>query len=416
MVKRNTRVKLTLMSVLLCSSSGLVHASGFDNMGIGSLDLLFDPAKVAFEGGYTYINRNVNYKVNNARRKTDTTLSDGTFLPGQWTPVPDTGGPSTVAATPDVWNYTANIKVEVTENLHCLGRLNNPGSILEEAPEDWMGRFGFIKTELNSMGLDGTCTLKIPIRAGWYGHLIGGLRYIEADIYSSKLTPRNLAVADMKDSGWGWRIGTAFEIPEYAIRAQVFYDSAIDLEMQGTLTVGSNIFPVVSDVSMPQGVEFRLQSGIAPKWLAFLGVKWVDWSTLNELKVETPVSYTDAYIDATRTFNFTDGWTVTAGLGHQLTDKIQVGTSLTWDQGIGGSYSDTYSWGLGGSYDLTKNVKLSLGGVVAYKLGAKDIYNEGNSLTDLPDPLPDSEDYDDMDLSYDASWNFGVGTKLKISF
>ncbi|MGG2475354.1 transporter, partial [Rhizobium sp. BR5] len=37
---------------------------------------------------------------------------------------------------------------------------------------------------------------------------------------------------------------------------------------------------VYGSVSMPDSIELKVQSGIAPDWLAFGSVKWTDWSQI----------------------------------------------------------------------------------------------------------------------------------------
>lgn len=48
------------------AGSGAAFAGAWDNMGVGSLDLLFAPEKFVVEAGATYADRNVDYKVKNA--------------------------------------------------------------------------------------------------------------------------------------------------------------------------------------------------------------------------------------------------------------------------------------------------------------------------------------------------------------
>ncbi len=395
----------------VAGSCAVAQASGFDNTRIGDLDLLFDPAKAAMELSFTYIDRNVDYEAANPREDKDTPLT--------------VDGPSKARATPNVWNYNITGKVGFTDNIDCLARMNNPGTIEEVLPDPWQGKFSIVRTDLQTLGYDATCSYKIPVMEGGYFRLIGGARYIEATILTDKYNSfGTLASIDVKGDGFGWRAGAAFEYPEYAIRASIFYDSAIDLDMNGNLktkldTLALDV-PATSQVTMPQGIEARVQSGIAPGWLMFAGVKWVDWSVLKNIEIQGDLSpvhelLADATITAIRGFNFKDGWTVTGGVGHQLTDDIQIGASVTWDQGIGTSYSDTYSFSLGGAWQFHEKIKLSLGGVAAYKTGAENRYPGGATIIDLGGSFViDKQDH--VDLSYDASWNFGIGTKLKVVF
>ncbi|TIW76971.1 MAG: transporter, partial [Mesorhizobium sp.] len=88
---------------------------------------------------------------------------------------------------------------------------------------------------------------------------------------------------DLDSSGWGWRAGIAYEIPDIALRASLVYNSQVKLDnISGTLDIGGVVStPIYAPTqSMPDTVEFKLQSGIAPGWLAFGSVKWVNWSVL----------------------------------------------------------------------------------------------------------------------------------------
>lgn len=419
-IAKQLRLILTLMLLLMFAIFvvstarlfvGSANASGFDNQGIGSLDLIFDPARFAVEGSYTAQFRNVEYEAHDPGK-------NGGIDPDQLNPV--TGGAQKAMATPNVWNYQAAAKVSLTDNLRCLARINQPGSILEELPEDWNGKFTTVKTELNSFGVDGTCGVRVPVAPGQFLSVFAGARYVDVDLYSSKMNAiadalglgDRLTEIELSGSGYGWRVGAAFEVPEYAIRANIFYDSAIDIDATGTLN--TNTFLGISDIessfTMPQGVEFRVQSGIAPRWLAFAGVKWVNWSVLDQISVPSPFGA------AAKVYDFADGWTVTGGVGHQLTDKIQVGSSLTWDQGIGGPYSDTYQVGLGGSYKVNDNVTWSIGGALVYKTATSNQVQRG-TLTPISGPEEGNTfDLDRFNLGYDASVNFGLTTKLKLTF
>ncbi|MCB8835410.1 hypothetical protein LJD42_28095, partial [Escherichia coli] len=98
---------------------------------------------------------------------------------------------------------------------------------------------------------------------------------------------------NLSADGVGWRVGAAYEIPEIAFRASLMYNAAVDLgEIGGTLDLtqlpktptnplSGRITDVYGTAEMPQSVEFKLQTGIAPNWLAYGSVKWVDWSVLD---------------------------------------------------------------------------------------------------------------------------------------
>lgn len=401
------------LGILGILTTGPVLASGFDNMGIGSLDLLYDPAKYALEFSAVYVNRNVDYQSSEAGYSTTVYVPGVPPIDGGSTTVED--GATKARATPDVWNYAVNGKFSITDNFSCLARLNNPGTILEEVPEGWNGRFSIIKTELTTFGIDATCAIRAQISPGHYVRVIGGARYVEADIDVLKMTELlgsvGMAAVNISGSGIGWRAGVAYEFPEYAIRASFVYDHEIELDLTGNLNSSSfNAIPMQSTIAMPKGFEFNLQSGIAPRWLAMLGVKWVNWSSLDKLVVTDSL---EGILTTNRFFNFSDGWSIKGGIGHQFTDNIQVGANVTWDQGIGGSYSDTWQLGLGGAYKINDNVTFSLGGAVIYKTAHTETLQ---SVTTIAVPGTTMEIKDTFKLTYDSSVNFAIGSKLKLSF
>src|SRR5690606_31588463 len=94
---------------------------------------------------------------------------------------------------------------------------------------------------------------------------------------------------DLEGDGWGWRAGVAYEIPEYAFRASLVYNSEVKLDdITGTLDLsrvnGAPLLDVHGSQSMPDVLELKVQSGIAPDWLAFGSVKWTDWSQLQKVR------------------------------------------------------------------------------------------------------------------------------------
>jgi long-chain fatty acid transport protein len=104
----------------------------------------------------------------------------------------------------------------------------------------------------------------------------------------------------------------------------------------------------------------------------------VDWSVLNVLSVNVPGP------DISTTLNYEDGWTVSAGVAHVLSEELTVLGTLTWDKGTSrrngagalanGVQSDRWSAALGAAYRPSKNFELS--GGVSYSLISAD----GNAL------------------------------------
>ncbi|EEA95989.1 OmpP1/FadL family transporter [Pseudovibrio sp. JE062] len=374
------------------AGSGSALAGAWDTLGIGSSELLFAPEEFVAESSFTYVDRNVDY---------DITTASTAFGP--------VTGDASSRATPNIWNYQGALKLALTENADCLARVNNPYSIEEEMDPNWNGRFSGYETRAVTFAFDATCSYKFQVGEGQYLRAIAGARALDLTYFSEGLTatsPSNIVVAkvDLKSKGLdvGWRAGLAYEMPAYALRASLIYDSEIHVDLEGdTEAVGVTTFDSFASLTLPQSVEFNVQSGIAPNWLASFGVKWVDWSVIDKLSVTNAAG--SKTVD--RKLNFQDGWTVKAGIGHRINEQFSVGSSLQWDRGVGGSYSDTYTIGLGGSFAASKNVKFTLGTAAIYKTaGSGDMTNDVSSISAVTE-------YD-----YDPSWAYAINTKLRVSF
>lgn len=426
------------------AGSGAAFAGAWDNVGVGSLDLLFAPEKFVVEAGATYADRNVDYDL------TDSKAQGGgqVFL---------LDGPERV--TPNIWDVRAGVKARLMDNLDCLGRWNTPYSINEEMDPEWEGRYGGYKTNATTLGLDATCAYKFQIDGASNLRAIAGVRALDLtyasdgsvlgfilgaglletewagdqnlivpnpaddpDVDGDEFIPTAHAFKDydtetsVKSKGmeWGWRAGIAYEIPAYALRASLVYDSEISLDLEGSSqvkdipftdgTLNARVSSAYASLTLPQSVELNVQSGIAPGWLATFGVKWVDWSVIDRLVLVGD----DGEAITNRKLGFKDGWTVKAGIGHQFNEKLALGSSVQWDRGVGGSYSDNYTFAAGGAYALNDKVKVSLGGAAIYKTAGKGAaYDEA-----VPDGFPPHG----YAYEYDASWNFAVDTKLRIAF
>src|SRR5690606_12309050 len=104
--------------------------------------------------------------------------------------------------------------------------------------------------------------------------------------------------------------------------------------------VAGVVNPVFGSAAMPQSVELKVQSGIAPGWLAFGSIKWVDWSVLQIVSFCPVVTegiipcVADGPTELTSLdLLYRDGWTVTAGVGHSFNDHWSGALSLAWDRG-----------------------------------------------------------------------------------
>jgi long-chain fatty acid transport protein len=178
----------------------------------------------------------------------------------------------------------------------------------------------------------------------------------------------------LTSSAVGWRAGVAYEIPDIAFRTELMYRSGTthDASGSGNLTVAPGVsipVPAAGDGELPQSVELKVQSGIAPGWLAFGSVRWTDWSVNETLNLNVTGVGTSQ-----NQYYWRDGWTITGGVGHAFTDNVSGLVSLQWDRGVSTGYDfRTDKWLLAAGVSMKDSLggELRLGGAVSYLASAE---------------------------------------------
>ncbi|TPJ80205.1 OmpP1/FadL family transporter [Mesorhizobium sp. B2-6-2] len=386
------------------------HAGGIERGGY-DIDLLFDPAPFATEAEATYVMPD--RKLKNAK---DTDPLDGTVL-----------GSTSAKDSENYWVPRIGVKAQVVPGIDCMFDYSQPWGA-HTAPGQWVGAQSNMETKINSDNYATTCSYKMDAGKGQV-RFIGGVFYQEVYGFKEDLVSPLLpnfsgtGRVDLSSSGWGWRAGLAYEIPEIALRASLVYNSQVKLDnISGTLDlthVGGPVIPIYGEASMPDSVELKVQSGIAPGWLAFGSVKWVNWSILQSIPICSQATKGLAACTTTspRPIRWTsldlmyqDGWTVSGGVGHKFNDQWSAAGQLTWDRGTShgyGSQSDTWTLGGGVAYTPRPNVEFRLAGAIG-------VLTSGHSGT-----LTDKNGYV---AGNDASYDFGndlvtaVSGGLKIKF
>ncbi|UXN59987.1 OmpP1/FadL family transporter [Phyllobacterium zundukense] len=381
-------ISTILGGALLLTSVASAQAGGLERNGY-NWDLLFDQERFATEAGVIYVMPD--RKIKNA---VDTDPRDGLGANGIG------GGATSTHETPSYAVPRFGAKVGLTPDADCLASYSQPWGVHTNPGADWVGANQNIETDIRSNDYGLTCSYKFDVGKGQL-RAIGGVSYQEISGYKNRLVVGPAAFGpaaalfdgqgklDLEADGVGWRIGAAYEIPEIAFRASLIYNAEIDLgQINGTVDLtglppmatgrlapfANRITDVYGTATMPQSLEFKLQTGIAPDWLAFGSVKWVDWSVLNVVSF-CPTSTkgivscgpTSPVLLTTLDLMFQDGWTVAAGIGHKFNEKWSGSAQLSWDRGTSTgltTQTDTYLLSGGVSYAPSKNVELRLGGAV----------------------------------------------------
>lgn len=428
---RKNNLGLGAMAAVALLTATSAHAGGLERGGY-NIDLLFDPSDYAAEAAATYVNPQ--RKLNNVRDSITAAPPGGDGNVG--------GRPSNgIKATEGYWIPRVGFKASIGSAVDCMADYSEPWGAHLNQGANWAGANENIETKIDSENYGATCSYSFDMGPGQL-RLIGGGFYQEISGFQDRLAlglgapvtaPNGIGHLEMEGSGWGWRAGLAYEIEEYALRTSLVYNSAVDLDnISGTLDLsrlpaggaGSPlglITPVYGSASMPDSLELKFQTGVAPGWLVFGSVKWTDWSQLQSLPfcaiatrglapcvtkdASNPVSGELTSIDLL----YRDGWTISGGVGHKFNEKWSGALSLTWDRGVStgiGTHTDTWTVGAGVSYAPTENIELRLA-------GALGVLTSGSSNTIIKDGRAYGQraSYD-----FDNDLVSAISTSLKVKF
>lgn len=343
------RVSFAALAAVIASAS-VADATGF-TWGTANTDILFKDGTVNFENSVTVVNPNRKFDSNPVPGLSGTRFSETYYIPN-------------IAA-----------KYSFSDNFDCAFTYTTPWG--GDSKFEVFDGHGKEKEKFKTDEYATTCAYFVPMEKGRLA-FIGGVFYEDFKYefdgvtrVGPLFTPLDF---DLKSHDWGWRAGVAYEIPEYAFRTQLLYRSGTD--HSGTSTahlpaLGVEL-PASGEGSLPQSIELKAQTGVAPGWLVFGSVKWTDWSALDQLDLTLGGrSFSNIY-------EWRDGWTVTAGVGHDFTDRISGALSFTYDRGVSTGWDY-----FGDSYIVAANAgikddwggKLSAAIAVAFQEGVQETKN-----------------------------------------
>ncbi|WP_457936676.1 OmpP1/FadL family transporter [Mesorhizobium sp. 10J20-29] len=418
----------SLRTVALLAGSlaaiGSANAGGFSR-GTADTDLIFEEGNFNMRAGLTIVMPQRRYE----------TLTPPTLLQGGL-------GSDPVGATDGKYSQTyaipsAAVKFNLSDDLRCAGTYTQPfGADSEYGPQAIMfgaaaDGTGTVREGFTTDEFGVTCGYKFDLAKGraW---LIGG-GFLENFDYSQTvqfapwvpyLTDSRATLQFDGDYEPGYRIGAAYEIPEIALRAQILYRSEVNHTPNGTFSTtldgvdldGGGPLPpfsqgtAVGNGTLPQSVELKLQSGIAPGWLAFGTIKWTDWSALDTLDYTVSGGPLPGVRELE--YYYRDGWTVTGGVGHAFTENISGVVGLTWDRGVStteDALSDTYTLAAGVALKDKLGGEVRFGGAVSY-LTAASVSAQTSEFVGVYDPGAS------FAYSVGADWAYALSAGYKISW
>jgi long-subunit fatty acid transport protein len=254
---------------------------------------------------------------------------------------------------------------------------------------------------LNSRSITGMLRYKINNRFS----VLGGIRAQDIDaavtLNGAAYGPASGYAADFDgDTGFGYQLGAAYEIPEIALRVAVTYFSEIDHTLD-TIESGPGGAPRAAGpdtpLTTPQAVNIDFQTGVAADTLVFGGVRWADYS---EVKVRP------SRLGGSSLTDIDDFYRLTLGVGRKFSEQFSGAISLTYEEGGDdlvsplGPTNGQFGLTVGGTYSI-QNVELTAG--INYTR-----FGDSNPRTAGATPVA-AADFTDNDA-------IGVGFRIGYSF
>jgi long-chain fatty acid transport protein len=407
--------KYMARGILAVAAVGVLQApalAGGIERGGYNIDLLFDTSRFAVDSTATFVMPQ--RKLKNVRDNDPD--DDNLNLRGY---------SSTADENESYWSPRIGAKAGY-EGFDCMFDYSQPYGAHTDPGSNWAGAQQNVETKINSDNYALTCSYKFDAGPGQL-RVIGGGNYLQMDGFKERLVVApetsglpgsGIGRLDLEGDGWGWRAGVAYEIPEYAFRASLMYYSEVKLDdvtgtvdltnisplLGGAVPGAGSIIPVSGSTAMPDALELKVQSGIAPDWLAFGSVKWTDWSQLQRIPF-----YNSGVEITALDLGYRDGWTITGGIGHKFNDQWSGAVSVTWDRGVSqeyGALSDTWLFTTGVSYAPTKNIEIRLAGVLGLMTGG-----DSKAMVVDGETIGNEATYD-----YDSDLVAAVSTSLRVKF
>lgn len=382
--------------MIFITHSHAAFAGGFGNGNL-AIDPLFDPSKFAVQSSVTMVH-------------------SGRSIEGE----------NKVSVT-NVYPRVS-LKAGLSSKTDCLLDIWKPWGGVVRRDEHWRGQPHVTESEIDSTGYGLLCGYKYTLDQAFF-RLIGGVVYHEMSGFQEaiRFDPAILQARGSELSGMsrvevtsghgiGWRLGAAYEIPKFKLRASILYDSAVKINnatgTNDTTQVPQAVNPanrylgklthIHGDVEVPQSVEVRLQSGINPNTMLFGSVKWTNWKEIESfLFCENDggrcTSSRSDFVSALD-FLYRDGMTITTGVNYQMTKQLGGTLAVSWDRGTSDGYgtsSDSWTVSSGLLYRPIPNIDFRMNGLISRLNGGNSgaVTTSEGRVVGLRDPYTFSSDY-----------------------
>lgn len=204
--------------------------------------------------------------------------------------------------------------------------------------------------------------------------VIAGIR--EAKLKSSTVETLAAAYTINSTSKTGMVYGIAYEIPQYALRAELVRSEAISMGLTGTATrdgLGTFDLDSTAALGVPEATTLKIQTGIAKDTLLMASAHTVKWNS-SQIIVDVAGVPTIPNVIASDSLNtgsdFANTTSYSLGLGRKLSESTSASLTYSWEDGSGAAATSPFTMS-NGSKTLSIGVKhtidsLSISGGLSY--------------------------------------------------
>lgn len=242
--------------------------------------------------------------------------------------------------------------------------INVPFGLATEYPNDWIGRYHAIKSDMKTVNINPSFAYKVSDKLS-FGVGVSAM-YIKAelssaidqktvlagtaaqlgsshplyDILMAAVPTATDAYATMEGDNWGYgyNAGLLYEFTKDT-RLGISYRSKVDQSLSGDINL-SNVNPllaansnfqkrsITANVTLPETVSGSLYSKVTPKLAVMADMTFTRWSRFKELRVKS----TNGASDIVTTESWDDSYRASVGMSYYATDKTTYRFGVAYDK------------------------------------------------------------------------------------
>jgi len=220
--------------------------------------------------------------------------------------------------------------------------INVPFGLTTEYDSDWVGRFQGIKSDLLTVNVNPSFSLKVSemfsIGAGV------NLQYLNTELTNAVVLgagQTGLAKLKANDDAWGWNAGILFK-PTATTKIGVSYRSEIDYKLDGDVSVTSDsgapaavaaanasTGPANADITLPGSFSLSLAQKFGDRFEFLADATFTQWSKINRINI---VNSTNGTLRDSLVLDFDDTWRYSIGANYKLNDGWTLKGGVAYDQ------------------------------------------------------------------------------------